>query len=191
MQNQRTEGRFKRLTSNWRGRRARRPNTATTPPQDHRSQTQVANTDYNDRHLVQIRYEEAANSLKEAIKIRKGSWGPFDFEELSGEPEGFDDSQFKNKINAVFLSREASIKDRKGWSKFTHAVECIFTAFSPFAKNFLVIAQTAQSVISPEPCLIYSYSNRHIDTCSESIRLNLRWSLSVNNGCAILIVSRF
>ena len=74
-------------------------------------------------------------------------WGSFDFEELSNEPEGFDDLQFKNKINAVFVSRETSIKDRKGWSKFTYAVECVFTALSPLAKNFLMTIKDAQSVI--------------------------------------------
>ena len=136
MQNQGTGGRFKRLTS----RLIRRETPPPTPaPQGNQSQTsQVSNTDYNDRQLAQIRYKEAADRLKEAIKIRKGPWRSFDFEELSGEPEGFDDSQFKNKINAVLISRESSINDRKGWSKFTYAVECVFTAFSPFAKNFLI-----------------------------------------------------
>ena len=108
--------------------------------------SQGADNDYNDKQRAQTRYEEAANQLKEAINIRKGLWGSFNFEDLSGEPEGFDDSQFKNKINVILTSQEMSIKDRKGWSKFTYAVECVFTAFSPFAKNFLMITKNAQSV---------------------------------------------
>ena len=141
MQKKETGGRFRRFTSRSKGREA------ITSPQGDQSEIPQAADEYNDRQQAQIRYKEAADRLKEAIKIRKGAWDFFDFEELSGEPEGFDDAQFKNKINAVFISRETSIKDRKGWSKFTYTVECVFTAFSPFAKNFLVIATNAQSVM--------------------------------------------
>jgi hypothetical protein len=147
MQNQGTGGRFRRLASKWKGRSTPSPTTTATSSQGNQT-SQVVNNDYDDRRQTQIRYKDAADKLKEAIKIRKGPWGSFDFEELSGEPEGFDDSQFKNKMNEVFISREASIKDRTGWSKFTYCVECVFTAFSPFAKNFLTVAKNAQQVMS-------------------------------------------
>jgi len=144
----------------------------------------AANHEYNDGQLAQNRYNEAASRLKEVIKIRKGPWDSFDFEEeFSHEPEGFDDSQFKNKINAVCKSRETSIKDRKGWSKFAYAIECVFTAFSPFAKNFLIIANNAQSVL---PLIPVCHSNLRADTCIEPVRFNLWWSLSLNNGILIL-----
>ena len=148
MSNQEKGGRLSRFTSRLKGRKGRKgPPPPTTSLRDGQSQTsEVANNDYNDRQRAQIKYIEAATQLREAIRIRKGHWNSFDFEELSGEPEGFDDSQFKNKINAVCKSRETSIKDRKGWSKFAYAIECVFTAFSPFAKNFLIIANNAQSV---------------------------------------------
>ena len=146
MQNQGTEGRFRRLASRLKGREM--PSSATSPPssQDNHA-SQAVNNDYNDRQLALNRYRKAVDQLKEAIKIRKGSWGSPDFEELNDEPEGFDDSQFKNKINAILISREWSIKDRKGWSKFTNAVECVFTALSPLAKNFLMATKDAQSVM--------------------------------------------
>ena len=148
MQNQGTGGRFKRLATRWRGQKTPTPITATATVSSQRNQTsQIVSDDYNDRQRVQSRYKEAAIQLKDAIKIRKGPWGSFDFEELSGEPKGFDDAQFKNKINAALISREMSIKDRKGWSKLTYAVECVFTAFSPFAKNFLTVAKNSQSVL--------------------------------------------
>ena len=144
MQNQGTRSRLKRLASRLKGR----PSPITSPALSQDNQASHAvNNDYDDRQRVQIKYEEAANDLKEAIKIRRDQWGSLDFEELSGEPEGFDDSQFKNKINAALISRETSIKDRKGWSKFTNAVECVFSAFSPFAKNFLMVAKDAQAVM--------------------------------------------
>jgi hypothetical protein len=110
-------------------------------------QGQTSHVDYNDEQRARNRYKDAADQLKEAIKARKDTWGSFDFDELSGEPEGFDDSQFKTKINAVLTSREASIKDKAGWSKLTYAVERVFTACSPFAKNCLIVAKNAQSVM--------------------------------------------
>jgi hypothetical protein len=117
---------------------------ASTPGSESHSQ---ALNDYDDRQCAKNRYEEAAAELKEAIKRQKG----LDFEDLSSGPEGFDDSLVKKKLNAILTTRESFIKDRKGWSKFTHAVECVFTAFSPFAKNFLTVAQNAQSVMSFTP----------------------------------------
>jgi hypothetical protein len=150
MQNQGIEGGFRRLASRLKGRG--RPSPATSPTSSQDNQTsQAVNDDYNDRQLALNRYGEAVDKLKEAIKIRKGSWGSFDFEELSDEPECLDDSQFKNKINAIMVLRETSIKDRKGWSKFTYAVECVFTALSPIAKNFLMATKGAQDVIPINP----------------------------------------
>ncbi len=125
------------------------PTTAATSSQNNQSPaSQLLNNNYDDRQRAQIRYKEAATELNEAIKSRKGSWGSFDLEELSGEPEGLDDAQFKNKINATLIAREKSIKDKKGWSNVTYAVECVFTALSPFAKIFLTVANNAQSVIA-------------------------------------------
>jgi len=132
---------------------------------------------YDDGQLAQNRYSEAANNLKKAIETRKGSWDSFDFDGLSCEPEGHDDSKLKDKISDVFLSRQASIKDRKGWAKLTYAVECVFTAFSPFAKNFVTIAGSAQSVI-PFSIRLPNYC---IDTHTESVWLNLPRSLCFNN----------
>ena len=140
------ERKFRRLAS--RSGRAAAP-SATASPQGNPSlqSSPAASNEYNDGQVAQNRYEKAASRLKEAIKFRKGPWDSFDLEEFTREPEGFDDSQFKNKINAVLTSREKSIKDRKGWAKLAHAVECVFTAFSPFVKNFLTVAANAQTVI--------------------------------------------
>lgn len=160
MEKQGTRGRFRGLASKLKSRKATSPatsqTTAATSSQNNQSQAcQPLNNNYDDRQRAQIRYKEAATELNEAIKIRKGLWGSFDLEELSGEPEGLDDAQFKNKINETLISRETSIKDRKGWSKFTYAVECVFTALSPFAKSFLQVANNAQSVNAIQTCLIF------------------------------------
>src|SRR5271169_4387056 len=146
MQNKGTGGRFKRLRSRLKGEETTPPKTTPTSSEDSQG-SQAVNTDYNDRQLAVNRYKKAVDELKEAIKIRKGPGDPFDFEKFNDEPEDFDDSQFKNKVNAILISREASIKDRKGWSKFTYAVEYVFTALSPLAKNLLTATKGAQSVM--------------------------------------------
>jgi hypothetical protein len=148
MEHHGTERRFRRLVSKVKRQKA-------TPPTSSPPDNQVVSNEYNDRQLAQVRYKEAANLLTVALSKSKGPWGSFHFEQLSGEPEGFDDLQFKNKINQVFMAREKSIKDRKGWAKFTYAVECVFAAFSPFAKNFLAVAKDAQSVIHLSHLFIY------------------------------------
>src|SRR5271155_217898 len=112
------ERKFRRLAT-----RSKRPAAPppTTSPQGNQTlrSPPAANHEYNDRQLAQNRYKEAASHLKEVIKIHKGSCDSFNFEEdFSRESEGFDDSQFITKINAVLISREKSIKDRKGWAKF-------------------------------------------------------------------------
>ena len=132
-----------RFAPRLKGRKATSTPTTPTPSQD----TQTVDNDYNDRQRVEKRYKKAADELREAIKIRKGSWASFDLEELGDGHEGLDDSQFKNMINGVLVSRETSIKDRKGWSKFMNAVECVFTALSPATKNLLNATKDAQSVI--------------------------------------------
>lgn len=173
-----TESRLWRFKARFKRQETRPPTPS--PPGNQSETSQATSNDYNDRQLAQIRYTEAANQLKEAIKIRKGPWGSFDFKGLGSEPEGLDDSLLKNKINAVVVSKETSIKDRRGWSKFTYAVECVFTALSPFAKNFLMVAKDAQSVIS-----LSIVFNLCADTRAESIWFNLQRSLSLNNGFTI------
>ena len=140
------EGRGRRLLSIFKRRETPLLATSLSSSLDNQA-TQPVNNVYDDRQLALNRYGEATTHLKEAIKIRKGPWSAFIFDELSDEPGALDDLQFKNKINAILLSQESLIKDKKGWSKFTDAVECVFTALSPLVKNFLSVVRDAQSVI--------------------------------------------
>jgi hypothetical protein len=147
MENQRRQGGFKRLFSKLKVHETPPPATTATASQNNQSRAlQVVNRDYNDQQWTQNRYKNAVNRLKEANKTCKGTWSSFDFNEFNDESEEFDDSQFKNKINEILTLRESSIKDKEGWSRFTYAVECVFTALSLFSKNFLTVAQNAQSV---------------------------------------------
>ena len=105
-----------------------------------------------DRQRTRTRYFDSAKLLEDAVKANEGKWGSFDFPELRGEPEDFDDSQFREKINTVIDARKNDINDQNAWAECRHAVQCAFTAFSPFAKNFLTIARNVQAVFVV-PCL--------------------------------------
>jgi hypothetical protein len=105
-------------------------------------------SDDGDRQRTNERYLKAVTLLQSAVKARQehGDFQWLDFPELIGEPEEFNDSQFREKINLAMETRKGAINDQSAWSKCKNTVECIFVALSPFAKNFLSIAQNAQSV---------------------------------------------
>jgi hypothetical protein len=102
--------------------------------------------DVQDNERCKKRYFDAVKLMEEAVKGGCPEWGSFDFPELKGEFENFNDSQFREKIATAMEARENKVNNRGAWSKCGHAVHCAFTAFSPFAKTFLIIAQQGQSV---------------------------------------------
>src|SRR5271156_4073262 len=77
-----------------------------------------------DRQRTRARYLDAAKLLEEAVKANEARWGPFDFPELKGEPENFDDSLFREKINAVMDAHKNEINDQTAWVKCRHVVQC-------------------------------------------------------------------
>jgi hypothetical protein len=103
--------------------------------------------EFGDRQQVEDRYVQAATLLKEAVKGCQNPWESFDFLDLSGEMEEFNDSQFRDKINTVLTRFKNSINDQTAWEKCGQAVRSVFTALSPFAKSFLLIAKEGQTVI--------------------------------------------
>jgi hypothetical protein len=112
-----------------------------------RSSTQTTSGDANtDRQRARAKYLDAAKLLEETMKAYEGQWGSFDFSDLKGEPEDFDDSLFKAKINTIMDVRKNQVSDQSAWAKCRHAVQCAFVAFSPFAKHFLTIVNEDQAV---------------------------------------------
>lgn len=104
--------------------------------------------DYGERQRTYDRYIEAISLLNQAIK-RCPKYDPslsYDFPELLGEPERFDDAKFRMGIYRALESRKAATKNPNTWAKAKNCIEGIFRALSPFAKNFLTIASQAQSV---------------------------------------------
>jgi hypothetical protein len=107
------------------------------------------NADSGDRQRTKTRYLEAAKLLERVVKGPGGPWGSFDFPELKGEPGDLNDRRFREKLNTRLEARKREVKDQTMWAKCGHVVQCAFTAFSPFAKNFLTIAKEGQAVCSP------------------------------------------
>ena len=122
---------------------------------------------FDDRQRTRARYEEAAKLLRKAIKSG-GKWAAFDFPELKGEPEDFNDSQFRKRLDTAMEAHDKDIKDKEGWAKCRQIVQRVFEACSPFAKNFLTIGTNVQSVN------VDSYSPLTIYRCIESLRITCR-----------------
>jgi hypothetical protein len=101
-----------------------------------------------DRQRTRTRYFDSAKLLEDAVKANQDNWGSFDFGELKGEPEEFDDSLFREKIKTVMDERTSGVNDQMAWAKCRHVVQCAFTAFSPFAKHFLTIAKEGENVFA-------------------------------------------
>lgn len=122
-------------------------------PQPSPSQSQITLTEetsppddeeLGDAERTRKRYVEAAKLLEEAVK--GSQWGFFGFPELKGEPEEFNDSEFRMKINFALESRKSAVNDKTAWSKCKHTMERLCKSFSPFAKNFLSVAKDASAV---------------------------------------------
>lgn len=106
-----------------------------------------SHTDPPDRQRSKARYLEAITLLENAVKGREALWGAFDFPQLQGELDDLSPSQFRECINTV-IERNTALKKTTAWGKCEDALQCCFTAFAPFAKNFLIIAKEGQAVSS-------------------------------------------
>jgi hypothetical protein len=103
-------------------------------------------TDLSDRQETTQRFLKASKLLGEALdKCRIDGMGKIDFPELSGEPDQFD-LRFREKINNFLESRREAAKDKSAFAKAGDIINGLYTAVSPFAKNFLSVAIQGQSV---------------------------------------------
>jgi len=106
----------------------------------------------SDTQRAKARYFEAAKFLQEAIKQFSGSRGcQFEFAKLTGEHD-FNDIAFRETFNAALETFKPTLKDAGTWQKSRRALQSLFTALSPFAKNFLTIA-TEGAAVTAQSCL--------------------------------------
>jgi hypothetical protein len=91
-------------------------------------------------------YSEAYNALRNAIAKHKSL--SVNFEELSVDPDGVDQSMFMDKLHRALESQNSKVKDRSAWGTCKSIVKYLVHTFKPFAKNFLMIACEGSSVFS-------------------------------------------
>jgi hypothetical protein len=109
----------------------------------------VPSDPFGDRKTTEERYKTAAKQLEDALKIRRANWKAFDIPTVSLDLSANDPiPQLREQINSTLETRRNLVENGDFWAKAKHIVERTFTAMSPFAKNFLVIAQQGAAVLS-------------------------------------------
>jgi hypothetical protein len=104
--------------------------------------------DISDHTETGARFAMASELLHKALeRLRPEDGELLDFPELAGEPERFD-QRFRELLNNALLARRDALKDKSLWSKPGEILLGLFTALSPFSKNFLSVAMQAQQVYS-------------------------------------------
>jgi len=100
---------------------------------------------YGDKERTQDRYLKALSLLEDALQGRNEKWGNFEIPKLQEELENLNPEEFRRKLEV--LCESYSVK--RNWvQKCVHVLQCCFTAFAPFAKNFVAIAKESAQVCS-------------------------------------------
>jgi hypothetical protein len=121
--------------------RFKRKSTSTRPEQSEMAISVL----YDDKERTRVRYLKAVSLLDDALKGRNEKWGNFKIPELEGELENINPEEFRRKLEA--LCQSYSAKRNEDWvQKCAHVLKCCFTAFAPFAKNFLAIVREGTQV---------------------------------------------
>jgi hypothetical protein len=100
-----------------------------------------------DQERTEGRYKEAVEQLKNSIRLPRKNWETFeilDFKNLADVTDPI--YQLREDIKKTLDARKDAFKDQSFWSKSKRITERIFTAISPFAKNFLFVAQQGSNV---------------------------------------------
>jgi hypothetical protein len=128
----------------------------------------------SDKQRTRNRYLKAVQILQEIIDKRSGSWNTMNFAEVAGEPNHFNDSDFRSKLDKVLEAQEDKTDNPVAWKRCKDIVKCMFYTLSPFAKNLLTIAKDGQSVLTCCVKLIV------IGTDLEPLRAALRRTFAPN-----------
>jgi hypothetical protein len=102
-----------------------------------------------DRKRTLMRYVAAVEELKAALKLRRSGWETFEFPEFDGIPESDGSLALLQEAIEEKLNSCDEIEDQSIWQKGKMLAERLFVALSPFAKNFLTVAQGASQSVHP------------------------------------------
>ena len=96
----------------------------------------------SDDKRTTLRYAKAVTDLKKSLELGRENWEGFAFPDVEGVSETITQmrGELETALNAWTLSRD----NPDLWSKAKHRAAQVFTATSPFFKNFLTVAMNAQ-----------------------------------------------
>jgi hypothetical protein len=115
------------------------------PPNDQKPlRWQPVGPGLGDYERSRSRYTEAVKQLKESLELGRAKWEGFTSPDVDGVAETI--VQMRGDLELMLNSWKVSWENPNLWSKGKHMVTQIFTATSPFFKNFLTVAHNAQSV---------------------------------------------
>jgi hypothetical protein len=102
-----------------------------------------------DTQKTRNRYNDAVKFLQDTIEARGGErWRDLHLSKFGDEMEHFHDLQLRDQIDETLKILNISIEDQGILGKCRHIIQCMFTALSPLAKNFLAVATTGSNVFS-------------------------------------------
>lgn len=153
------------------------PESQFTSPKEHGQITTPLNS-FGDRERSESRYKSAAEQLVKSLSLRRANWEAFEIPKFSTISEHDTIPQLREHIQKTLEARKNTVKNKDFWSKGKNIIERTFTAMSPFAKNFLMIAKEGQQVST----YTFISFNIGIDTCTESIWFTL-WGATPLNYC--------
>jgi len=121
--------------------------TDTSTVQEQSGPQNVISASYDDKERTRARYLKAASLLEDALKDGNDKRGGFEIPNFEGEFENTNPEEFRRKLEE--LCQLYSAKRNRNWvEKCAHVLRRCFTAFAPFAKNFLAIAKEGAQVCS-------------------------------------------
>jgi hypothetical protein len=94
-----------------------------------------------------MRYVAAVEELKAALRLRRSGWETFEFPEFDVIPESDGSLALLQEAIEEKLNSCDELQDKSIWQKGKNhrhrkmLAEQLFVALSPFAKNFLTVAQ--------------------------------------------------
>ena len=113
------------------------------------SSGQPVNRALSDDKRTTLHYAKAVKDLKKSLELGRENWDGVAFPDVEGVSETITQmrGELETALNAWTLSRD----NPDLWSKAKHRAAQVFTATSPFFKNFLIVAMNAQSVRPLQP----------------------------------------
>ena len=116
---------------------------------DVKDSAQSVSRGLGDHKRTTLRYAKAVKDLKESLELGREHWKGFAFPDVEGVSETI--TQMRGELETVLNVWTVSRENPDLWSKAKHRAAQVFTATSPFFKNFLTVAMNAQSVRPLQP----------------------------------------